>query len=154
MAAGVRLSRGNIDAFRDAFVEAVDDLWPAERRTHEVDLDAECELEAIGPDFGEQLRRLEPFGRENPAPRLCVRNAVVDQAPRRVGQGGAHLSLMLRQQRRVARAIGFHFGELAELLPAGTAVDVAFEPRSSVWQGRLRTELHLHDIRQPGLPIE
>jgi single-stranded-DNA-specific exonuclease len=45
------------------------------------------------------------------------------------------------------QAVGFGLGDLAERLPAGARIDVAFEPKINTWQGRKRPDMHVMDLR-------
>ncbi len=147
MAAGVALPAASLDAFREAlWAHAAERLSPSDL-THAIDVDAEVRLEDCTVALFDQIGQLEPFGRGNPSPRLLLRGAAVDRPATRMGGGGRHLSVMLRQDQRIMRAVGFGLGDLVEELPAGVAVDVVFEPRVSEWQGMRRAELHLKDVR-------
>jgi single-stranded-DNA-specific exonuclease len=147
MAAGLRLPTGNIDAFRTALVAYVNAHLAPEDMVATLDIDAECELADLTIDLGTQLQKLAPFGRGNPGPVLCVRRVALAQAAQRIGRDGHHLRLMLRQNGRFAQAVWFGAGDLAEKLPAGAQIDVAFEPSVSTWQGQKRCEMHVQDVR-------
>lgn len=150
MAAGLGLRSEAIEAFREALIAevnqrlSVDDLVSVLRYDAEVTL-ADCEIGLFT-----QIERLEPFGRGNPAPMLLLRNVTLDRPADRMGQNGKHLSMLLRQNGRMMRAVAFNMGDLADQLPGGVTLDVLFEPKLSVWQGQKRVELHVRDLRRAG----
>ncbi|MEM7625856.1 MAG: single-stranded-DNA-specific exonuclease RecJ [Planctomycetota bacterium] len=148
MAAGLTLPPDHIDAYREQLVTAVNGLMPVDELTPEVRIDAEVELCDCQLPLFNQLERLAPFGRSNPKPRLLVRGAILARPGQRMGGGGKHLSLSLRDDHGTGvRAVGFGFGDLAEELPAGVAVDVVFQPKTNTWRGVTSPELHLVDVR-------
>ncbi len=150
MAAGVRLETQNVDAFRDQFVAYVNNnLTPSDLR-HELQIDTDCTLADLDVGLFEQLERLAPFGRDNPAPLLCLRDAGLDEVPRRVGSDGSHARLVLRQGSRQASAIGFGLADQAAEHAAGDRIDVAFVPKMGTWKGRMQLELHVKDLRAAG----
>lgn len=150
MAAGVRLDRSNVDAFREQLVDYVNARLEPEDLVQVLDIDADCTLDAINTPLVEQIERLAPFGRGNPSPILCLRDVALDQKPQRVGNDGSHARLALRQGRHHASAIGFGLAERACHLVAGEHIDLAFMPKMSTWNGRRRVELHVKDFRAAG----
>ena len=147
MAAGLRMNVERIDAFRRQLVDFVNHRLEAKDLVRTLEIDALCTLEAVTVSIYEQIDRLAPFGRSNPWPVLCVRDVVLDRPAQRMGDGGKHLRLLVRQGRRLTSAVGFGMGHMAEHLSVGMRVDVAFEPRLSHWQGRRRSEMHMKDFR-------
>ena len=147
MAAGLRLEVGHVEAFRQRLVGFVNDRLGPDDLVGVLDIDAVCSLDDVRMDLFEQIQKLAPFGRGNPSPVLCVEAATTDQPAQRMGKEGNHMRVTLRQGRRLVSAVGFGMGDLADRLPAGVTVDVAFEPKISTWQGRRRAEMHIKDLR-------
>lgn len=147
MAAGLRLGIDRVEEFRQRFVGYVNDRLEPDDLVGVLDIDCACSLEDVRMDLFEQIQKLAPFGRGNPSPVLCAQRVITDQPAQRMGQEGAHMRVTLRQGRRLVSAVGFGMGGLADRLPAGVAVDVAFEPKILTWQGRRRAEMHIKDLR-------
>lgn len=147
MAAGLRLPAERIEIFRQALVEFVNARLRPEDLRGLVEIDLECSLEQMTSEVFRAIQRLGPFGAGHPAPCLCLREVELARDAQRVGASGQHLRLWLRQGRYGACAVWFDAGELAEHLPAGTRVDVLFEPVLSTWQGLERGEYHIVDLR-------
>lgn len=148
MAAGLRLPSDGIGAFRDAMVAFINDKLSADELTPVLNIDGLCDLGDITLPLVEQVERMAPFGRDNPAPVLCIRGAIVDRPPTRMGKQGNHLRIPLRHGGKQAWAVAFGMGDLADQLPAGVAIDVAFEPKINNWQGRRSVDLHVVDFRR------
>ncbi len=147
MAAGLRLAVNRVEEFRKSLVAYVNNRLNTSDLIAVLEIDAECELEDITLDLVTQLNKLAPFGASNPSPVLCARGVILEQNAYRMGANGSHLSLMLRQDSRVVRAVAWNQGELAPRLPAGVKIDIAFEPKISQWQGVSKAELHIKDLR-------
>ena len=154
MAAGVRLSSAKLDAFRDRLVAYVNERIGPDDLVEEIELDAQCSLGDVSVELWDRIAALAPFGRSNPSPLLCLREVQLAEPARRVGHGGKHLRLTLCDPRspysRRVGAIAFGMGDLAEALPAGVRLDVAFSPKAGAWQGTRRAEVHVKDVRVRG----
>ena len=148
MAAGVRLPVVDVDAFTDQLVDHVNQLLGPDELTPALSIDAECSLDDLTAEMVRQLARLAPFGRGNPAPVLCVRGVRMAYAPRRVGRSGAHLKFTVADDGRFVNAIAFGMGDLADQLPAGVELDVAFEPGINTWQGRSTVQMQVKDVKR------
>jgi len=105
-------------------------LPPATRR---IDIDALLSFKDLGPDLGEELRRLAPFGQRNPEPSFATREVRLSRPPSTVGNNHLRLTLMQKthtpQHTAVHRHsfIGFNLGSLAGDLADGMSVDVAYD---------------------------
>ena len=150
MAAGLRMDPSSVDAFRRDLVEFVNQRLGVEDLVGGIQIDAECRLEDLSFNLCEQVARLSPFGRGNPAPILCARGVRLERPPVRMGREGRHLRLLVRQGAKLSEAVGFHMGALSERLGTAVELDVAFEPKISTWQGRSRVQLQLKDMRFSG----
>jgi single-stranded-DNA-specific exonuclease len=146
MAGGLRIDRERIDDFAAAFIAYANAHIDADRLQPTLRVDGETTLPALGYSVVEHLARLAPFGQGNPPPVLAIRGCQVLGPPRRMGQGGGVLSVMLSQNGASMRAVGFGMGELAEQLVGVTEVDVAAEPTINTFNGRSAAELKLKDV--------
>lgn len=147
MAAGLTMRTDRVEVFRDALVSFVNRRLKPEDLVGRLTIDAEVALDDCRIELFDAIRRLAPFGRGNPTPRLVVRSVTLDRPAQRIGGGGKHLSMTLRQGSTLVRAVAFGFGDEAERLPAGVRLDVAFNPKVSTWQGRRRAEVHVIDLK-------
>ncbi|MBI1337434.1 MAG: single-stranded-DNA-specific exonuclease RecJ [Phycisphaera sp.] len=147
MAAGVRLDAVKVEDFRRDLIAFVNERLRAEDLVGELEIDTECSMTDVNPTVWEQFERLAPFGRGNPSPVLCLRNAVVERGATRMGGEGKHLRVLLRQGDRMADAVGFGLGEYAHILQRGVRIDAVFEPKMNIWQGRRKAEMHIRDFK-------
>ena len=105
--------------------------------------DAEVKLEDLTISTWNFVSSMEPFGEGNQQPVLVTYGAVPLDV-RTVGVGGKHLKISFEANGRRIDSIGFGLGDR----PLGSgSVDIAFQLRSEIWQGKTRHQLGLKDIR-------
>lgn len=142
-AAGLTLKAQDLDRFHAALAGEVGRRLAQPDLIPSLTIDTELPLDDLNEGFIDQVERLAPFGRGNQEP-LFGASGVGPTAVKRVGQGGAHLKLNLRQGRRTWPAIGFNQGGLASRL--GGKVRIAYRPVLDSFRGRSRISLHLKAI--------
>ncbi|AHV98522.1 single-stranded-DNA-specific exonuclease RecJ [Paenibacillus sabinae] len=147
-AAGMSLHRDKLDAFAAALEEFASSVLTEEDFVPVVTADGEYTLPDLSLRAAEELELLAPFGMANPLPKFIVRGAVVKET-RTMGQGNRHLKLVLQQEGVTVEAVAFGKGELAELLPPGTGVDVLAELSINEWNGSRKAQLMLQDLSVP-----
>ena len=146
-AAGLSIRRERIADFRRRLNEHAasclteDDLAPA------LSIDAEIEAKELGFQFSQDLQALEPFGAGNPRPVFVTRNFRILSAPQIVKE--QHLKLRVAgADNRPLEAIWWRGVEEVETPPAVNAyVDLAYEFEANRWQGDIRLQLNVRDMR-------
>ena len=147
MAAGLTVSRGRIDAFREAFNRvarerlAPDDLVPRRR------IDAVVRLDELNLDLERLLRHLEPCGAGNPTPVFGVTGVAVREA-RPVGSN--HLRLLLEDAAGRIPAIGFDWADRVDPAWWQAPVDVAFQLQQNEWRGDVSLQARIVEVRPAG----
>jgi single-stranded-DNA-specific exonuclease len=145
MAAGIRLRADQTDAFTAAFqAEAARRLTSADLRP-KLQLDDEVGLADLTTDVADAIQQLAPFGTGNPRPQLATTPVELADAPRPVGQNGAHLQLSLRQGNVYRKAIAFGAGPQANDIGEQRQLRLAFEPIINEWNGQRKVELKVID---------
>jgi single-stranded-DNA-specific exonuclease len=142
MAAGVELLSASLEAFRVAFNVAASsklkplDLFPVQH------IDAGVSGEELDWNFFEQLKRLHPFGQDNPEPVWALCDIDVVGKPRVVGKN--HMKLSVASKGQTFDAIAFNYP--LDRLPDGR-LDVAFTLKENRWNGNAGLQLQIRDIR-------
>ena len=153
-AAGLRIEDGRIEAFREAFLEAVDRRLPKSLRLPQITLDGETTLAGLTLDTVEQLERLAPFGQGNRRPILCASAVSLAEPPRTIGGGARHLAMNLVQHGAKVRGVAFGGAEWLPLLPPpGRPFHVAFKPKINEFRGRRTAEMEIVDWRPDGVDV-
>lgn len=109
-------------------------------------VDVEAMLHQITWPLVQELRRLGPFGQDNPQPLFAASHVELAAAPRRVGQDGAHLQLKVKNGATVVSGIGFGQGARAEEI-SGRRLALAFTPRVSSFPGSGGFDLQIADFK-------
>ncbi len=146
VAAGLTIRESRLPEFRDRFAEIAAEWSSDQPQGPMLHVDAEVSLQEVDQQLVRELDMLQPFGAGNPEPTLVVRNlAILDN---RV-VGNRHLKLMVRHGNSLPfDSIGFRMGSLADLgLSAERAVDLAFVPELSRWNGLDRIQLRIRDVQ-------
>jgi single-stranded-DNA-specific exonuclease len=149
-AAGFKLTRDNLPAFRERFCSVAARHFEDAPPTPTLEIDAEVPLSALTPGLADSLVRLDPFGAGNPQPLFLAGDLQVVGEPRRVGGGERHLSFRVRQHGAEMKAIAFGMADLEnELRSDAGRCCLVFTPRLNEWQGRRSVDLEVRDF-QPG----
>ncbi len=147
-AAGFSIEAKNIEAFRAAFIEAVNKQVNQKPIEQMLEIDAEILPEQITLELTEKLQQFQPFGKNNAVPVFMCKNliAIEHQA---VGDG-THLKATFAPSStsslRIA-AIGFSLANKIELLRNQNPVDLVFSLDINEWNGQRIAQMHLVDIR-------
>jgi single-stranded-DNA-specific exonuclease len=148
MAGGVRILPQNVEAFREALAKHAAGSISPDALRRKLRLDAQATLRALSYTTVEHLGRLSPFGRGNPAPALACMGCKLLTPPKRIGQSGNTVSMLLEQDGVRMRAVGFGMGSCVEGLAGAPRVDVAAEAALNHYQGATSVELKLLDVRR------
>lgn len=158
-AAGLRISADNVESFRDAFCEVVDQTLPHDARIPELWIDSEEILSIFTLQAVQAINRLAPFGTDNPAPVFCTTDVRLSRPPAALGkqrfdgdpERPVHLVLYVEQAERSYRIVAFNSGEFieefTEIYENQTALDVAFRPILNTFNGQQKVDFHLVDWR-------
>jgi single-stranded-DNA-specific exonuclease len=153
-AAGLKLERSRLEAFRAEFCEYAASEISVGDRVAEISIDAEAPFSQLTLRTMQEIEQLAPFGEGNPRPVLCATGVSLSEPPRRIGNGERHLSLKLKQYGVSMRAVAFGLGEAAdEIAQVDGDLDIAFKPVINDYRGRRSVEMHLVDWRPTHVPL-
>lgn len=146
-AAGLSIRRERIADLRRRLNEHAasclteDDLAPA------VSIDAELPAKDLGFQLSQDLRALEPFGAGNPPPIFITRGFRVLSEPQIIKE--QHLKLRVAgPDNRPMEAIWWRGLEEVDRPPEmNTHIDLAYEFEANRWQGDIRLQLNVRDMR-------
>lgn len=111
-----------------------------------IQIDAELPLASITPSFVEDLERLAPFGEGNRRPVFLSRRLPVVSADL-MGAQKNHLRLViLAEDGRRIKCVGFKEGARLSELKIGEPIDLVYTMTVNEWNGRKEAELRLIDL--------
>ena len=146
VAAGLRIAGDAIDAFRTDFNAFVTDNIDAAETEWDLPIDAEVRLADVTLHGVRELDRLGPFGQANDRPLFAATRLELKGPPKRMGEGGNHLSLQVRQFDTSMRAVAFGRGDWAdEMQAANGPIDLCFAPSINRFRGRESVEMMIKD---------
>src|SRR5436190_893556 len=146
-AAGLSIKRDRIDEFRRRLNEHAasclteDDLIPA------LAIDAEVSAKQLGFGLLQDLRALEPFGAGNPRPVFMTRGLRVMSEPQIIKE--QHVKMRVcGDDNRPFEAMWWRGTEEIEATPQmNQRIDLAYEFEANRWQGDIRLQLNVRDMR-------
>jgi len=145
-AAGLTIETARVPELRARLTAHADEhLEPAELMPR-LRIDGPLPLRAITSDVVSGLAALEPFGAANPRPVFHTSPVDLVDGPRTIKD--RHLSMSVRQQGRVFRAVAWRAAERAAFLQEHrTGLDLAFSLDENQYRGETFIQLTIADIR-------
>jgi single-stranded-DNA-specific exonuclease len=152
MAAGLKMESGRLAEFVEAFTAGANAAIDVESLTPTIGYDTDAQIDELTVPVVQQLACLSPFGRDNPPVRLRLGAVRVAMRPQTMGNGNKHVALQVgstspHSSGRVLRLVAWNWAERIEHLPVGRTIDALIAPKISEWQGRVKVEAELLDIR-------
>ena len=142
-AIGLTIEQRRIDEFSER-LEAIMSKLPEEEFSSSGEIDCKIGFEHISTEAVEELKILEPFGRDNPEP-LFLTTGLLLKSPRYVGAGERHVALTLSDGVQEFSAIWFNMPyQNPEDIPAIS--DVVYSLRIDEWRGRRTIKMHILDV--------
>ena len=146
-AAGLTMDAGRLKELRRRLTAYADERLGPEDLVPRLRIDGHLPLTAITPRFVEGLRAMEPFGAGNARPVFRTGSVELANGPRVMK--AKHLSMSVRQDARVFRAVAWRMAERAEFVTQHrTTLDLAFNVTENDYRGEHTVELSVADIRQ------
>ena len=144
MAAGISIASSNLDTFRIRLNEVARRMLKAEELQPSLQLDAEVGLDEISLNSIATLDRLKPVGQGNPPIHFLARNLTHQRPLERLGAEKQHVKMWLTDGGTTHEAVWWGAGQ--ESLPVGK-FDLAFMPKSEIYNGRRTVQLKVLDWR-------
>ncbi|MCU0420508.1 MAG: single-stranded-DNA-specific exonuclease RecJ [Cyclobacteriaceae bacterium] len=146
-AAGLTLSRDNLEAFQQRFERIVSERITEELQTPVVEVDLVIPLEAINGKFWSILKQMAPFGPENQKPVFEARNVYVVNALSNFKDRHVRFLAGQKGSEALFQAVGFDLIEHYERLAAGDYFRMAFTVEENTFNGQTSLQLRLRDIK-------
>ena len=147
MAAGVRVHNENFAKFQEAFIAIANRELQDDQLLASTQFDTDVVASELTPASLLDLKRLEPFGRDNPRIVVRLRNVKLNGRAELMGQDLSHLSMRVGTENRLMRLVGWRMGHLASKIPSGALLDVLIHPKINDWNGKKSVEGELVDFR-------
>jgi single-stranded-DNA-specific exonuclease len=145
-AAGLSLPSGKVPQLQTRLTQALEDAGLGVAAEPTLLIDAEIPPERLTLETAKSLELLQPFGQDNRAPLLLVRNLKVSKYDV-IGQDRTHLRLVLAASNRVCKAVMFGAADRSRELVVNRDIDVVGILSLDTWNGNVRHQLEVKDFR-------
>jgi single-stranded-DNA-specific exonuclease len=144
-AAGLSIQTERIDAFREALGEAVAARIGTEPVEKVIEFDAVAGGPDLGLDLAEEMEKLQPFGNGNPAVKILIPAARIENLTE-MGEDGRHCRFAVRSGSHLAK--GVCFGRKSFGLEEGERADVFAELGVNHWNGSIEPQLRVTQVQR------
>ena len=147
-AAGITIKTEEINNFKDLFHCSVENY--DYNFSEEIDIDIEVSFDKIGNELLSDIKRIEPYGRDNSAPIFLTKNTKVAGVKILKEK---HLEVILTSEKINRRAIWFNFnkdildGKKVETL-LNKSMNVAYTIQKDTYNGNTNITLMIRDLRE------
>ena len=134
-----------IEQLRVRLNEYAASVLKEEQKTRTLDIDLFIPVHQIGPDLFNQMKMLEPFGKDNPEPVFASRNVQVLSAPRQLNGRGIKMKVLAGN--REVDMIWWQKESIPAKLNAGSRVDVAYCLQEQNYGGNRSVYMNVRDLK-------
>ena len=146
-AAGLTIKTEEIDEFAARFNQYACDHLSDDDLIPRLKIDLEAQSSYLNLEAIEELQQLEPFGEENPAPRLMMCNLRLQGSPNVMGKEKNHLKLFVTDEEQTLEAVGWGMSDhFIALKNRNIRLDLAFKPEINEWNNARRVQLKIDDL--------
>ena len=146
LAAGLSVSRSEIDNFRKKINEYARSNLKEENMVPTVDADCVITFEDLNINLAQQLQQLEPYGVGNPIPAFILRGAFVNEITSI--SDGKHTRMVIGDGNVSVTAMYFSNSPESTGIKVGDRIDVLFNLDVNEWLGRRSVQLILKDVKR------
>lgn len=150
-ACGFTMKKENLDPFRSAMQKAVEKrlINASDLLEEEILITKILDASEKTLEFAQMLRRLEPYGEENPKPLFCTGSARIESVGS-MGQESEHARFTLRSQDGTALSciLFRRAAEYKDFLRKDAIVDVAGELAVNEFRGNRQVQMIVKDIKE------
>lgn len=147
MAAGLSLGEDKIDGFRKHINGYSKGIIDEDMLRRKLKIDYIINDGHISLDMVEELESLEPYGVANPTPIFAYPAKVY--SVRNIGSDGSHLKMQFYTEDKLIDSIGFHIGDLGNVISKDEEILVAGSLQKNEWQGKVSPQIVIKDIKSP-----
>ena len=147
-AAGLSMKAENVTAFRERFNQYVAANISPEQIKPALNIDAEINFKEITNKLHNDLKRMRPFGPENPKPVFCTRQVYDYGTSKVVGRDQEHIKLELvdNKSNNVMNGIAFGQSSEARYIKTKRSFDIAYTIEENTYKHG-EVQLLIEDIK-------
>lgn len=143
MAAGFSIETEKLEDFKKEIQSRAQNLDKALFKKS-IGIDLELPFQLISLELYDALKKLEPYGIENPEPVFMTKGVTVISV-NKVGKEGNHLQMVLEQDGNIFKGIKFR-NTINQEIKQKDVIDVAYSLSVNVWKASPKLELRIKDF--------
>lgn len=147
-AAGLSLPVENVEAFKERFEQYVSENIDPEQTKPALKIDAVLDFKDITPRLYSDIKKMRPFGPDNPKPLFCSQQVYDYGTSKVVGRDQEHIKLELvdSMSNRVMNGIAFGQSSEARYIKTKRSFDIVYSIEENTHK-RGEIQLQIEDIR-------
>ncbi len=149
-AAGLSILTNQVDAFAKRMNKIACKQLTEEDCVPVIDVALEVDTEQVSARLIEEIEKLAPFGNGNPEPTFVSKSARIHEI-KTMGQDQKHLKFIVAAEgvnpNDKVDAPWWNRGDLADILEAGTSLDLCYKPKFNHFNGRRTIQFIIEDVR-------
>ena len=148
-AAGVTLSEENLELFKSRLETFADEYMKEEQMIQTLDIDLALKFSEIDNKLLFDLKRMNPFGPENPKPVFCSFAVRDSGSSKLVGKELEHIKLDLVDDSTgdIMSAIAFGMYAYNDYIKSGNPFDICYTIEENMYNNKTSIQLLIKDIR-------
>jgi single-stranded-DNA-specific exonuclease len=143
-AAGLLITRDNIDDFRKSINKLANDRLTLDDLLPSIDIDLELNLNQINESMVRELELLEPFGMANPEPLFYTRALKLKSQPQLLNR--KTIKFWVTDGETTSQVIAFGMSHLKDSLLQAASFDLIYTPKIDTWRQEETIILEVKDI--------
>lgn len=143
-AAGMSLFETNITSLRMKLNEIASEKLSDEDFKQVITIDSTINIEELNLNIVKEIRRLAPFGMDNPKPIFHIKD--IPSEIRQIGSQQNHLKMKLQRGKATLDGIGFGLGDLYYQIAPQSCLEAVGELDINEWNGKKKLQLLIRDI--------
>ena len=154
MAGGLVIEEEKVAEFSDTLEDLARRVLSPQDLAPHLHIDGLIRFGQLGVEAVAELERLKPHGPGNPEPLFASEGVELLSPVQRIGMGGEHLKLKLRQDGVILEGIAFDMGYPPPIRPqGGQTLSLVYTPQLDRWEGHQKIQLKIRDMAFGPAPI-
>lgn len=152
MAAGMSLEAKNLNALQQAMNDFIIEAKIDFSKGPTLQIDQELDLATIDIKQIEEIRKLAPFGTDNPSPVFLITN-VQPTGVKQIGADKTHLKFQVTNGKHELDCLAFNLGSESNELTSDSNVSIVGQLSINEWNGNQKAQMLIKDFKISGLQL-
>jgi single-stranded-DNA-specific exonuclease len=148
-AAGITLEENKLDLFKSRLQVFANEFMEEEQMIQTLDIDVSLKFNEIDFKLLNDLKRMNPYGPDNPKPVFCSFGVKDSGTSKLVGKELEHIKLDLTDDstEEVMSAIAFGMHQHSDYIKSGKPFDICYTIEENTYNNKISIQLLIKDIR-------